>query len=148
MKELIRSLNRHHKNAQLASRASASLYTLVYFRYSFLENTVLSILDLFRNKKVLTEGRITGFTGIKRLGMNVYIQKYGIEGPVFASSIPPTNLQTPSFTLKSSTELQSTTTQRSYFIFDRVQIQIEVKAQIEHEEEELVLTLMEDDVSV
>jgi len=95
----------------------------------------------------LTEGRITGFTGIKRLGMNVYIQKYGIEGPVFTSSLTSTNSQTPCFTLKTSTELQSIATQKSYFIFDKVQIQIEVKAEIDHEEE-LVLTLMEDDVSL
>lgn len=97
---------------------------------------------------MLTEGRVTGFTGIKRLGMNVYIQKYGIEGLVFTSSQKANDPQTPSFILKSSTELRSIRTQKSYSIFDKVNIQIEVKALHDEEEEELVLTLMEDDVPV
>eukprot|EP00210_Caulerpa_lentillifera_P005441 g5203.t1 len=130
MKDLIRNLNIRHKNAQLASRASASLYTLVYFR----------------NKKVRAEGRVTGFTGIKRLGMNVYIQKYGIEGPVFTSSSSSEAQmnKTGSFVLKNSTELESSETQKTYCIFDKVIVEIEVKGR-DDRNEELVLALVEEE---
>ncbi|XP_051124050.1 exosome complex exonuclease RRP44 homolog A [Andrographis paniculata] len=58
------NLNYRHKNAQMASRASVELHTLIYFR----------------NRPTDTEARILK---IRSNGFIVFVPKYGIEGPVY-----------------------------------------------------------------
>ncbi|XP_010918352.1 exosome complex exonuclease RRP44 homolog A isoform X2 [Elaeis guineensis] len=57
-------LNYRHRNAQMASRASVELHTLIYFR----------------KRPTNTEARIVK---IKSNGFIVFIPKFGIEGPVY-----------------------------------------------------------------
>ncbi|CAN4083605.1 unnamed protein product [Withania somnifera] len=58
------NLNYRHRNAQMASRASVELHTLIFFR----------------NRPTDTEGRIVK---IRSNGFIVFVPKYGIEGPVY-----------------------------------------------------------------
>ncbi|ONK57230.1 uncharacterized protein A4U43_C10F17940 [Asparagus officinalis] len=58
------NLNYRHRNAQMASRASVELHTLIYFR----------------KRPTDTEGRILK---IKSNGFIVFVPKFGIEGPVY-----------------------------------------------------------------
>ncbi|KAG9442550.1 hypothetical protein H6P81_018404 [Aristolochia fimbriata] len=58
------NLNNRHRNAQMASRASVELHTLIYFR----------------NRPTDTEARIVK---IRSNGFIVFVPKYGIEGPVY-----------------------------------------------------------------
>ncbi|CAI9110453.1 OLC1v1010476C1 [Oldenlandia corymbosa var. corymbosa] len=60
------NLNYRHRNAQMASRASVELHTLIYFR----------------NRPTDTEARIVK---IRSNGFIVFVPKYGIEGPVCLS---------------------------------------------------------------
>lgn len=58
------NLNYRHRNAQMASRSSVELHTLIYFR----------------KRPVDTEARIVK---IRSNGFIVFVPKYGIEGPVY-----------------------------------------------------------------
>ncbi|KAL0462391.1 UNVERIFIED_CONTAM: Exosome complex exonuclease RRP44A [Sesamum latifolium] len=58
------NLNYRHKNAQMASRASVELHTLIYFR----------------KRPTDTEARILK---IRSNGFIVFVPKYGIEGPIY-----------------------------------------------------------------
>ncbi|KAK1326045.1 hypothetical protein QJS10_CPA01g00238 [Acorus calamus] len=58
------NLNYRHRNAQMASRASVELHTLIYFK----------------NQPTDTEARILK---IRSNGFIVFVPKFGIEGPVF-----------------------------------------------------------------
>ncbi|CAN1316739.1 Exosome complex exonuclease RRP44 homolog A [Linum perenne] len=60
------NLNYRHRNAQMASRGSVELHTLIYFR----------------NRPTDTEARIVK---IRSNGFIVFVPKYGIEGPVYLS---------------------------------------------------------------
>ena len=90
---------------------------------------------------MIEDGWITGFGGVKRLSLTVRIQKYGIEGAIFAVHGVPKG--TFSFVSLSSTEAQSTASQRVYRIFDCVRVHIEVSSSSTHDDEGLVLTLFE-----
>ncbi|KAL3845034.1 hypothetical protein ACJIZ3_002437 [Penstemon smallii] len=61
------NLNYRHKNAQMASRSSVELHTLIYFR----------------KRPTDTEARILK---IRSNGFIVFVPKYGIEGPVYLVS--------------------------------------------------------------
>lgn len=61
------NLNYRHRNAQMASRASVELHTLIYFR----------------KRPTDTEARIVK---IRSNGFIVFVPKYGIEGPVYLTS--------------------------------------------------------------
>uniref|UniRef100_A0A7N0U7U6 Exosome complex exonuclease RRP44 homolog A n=1 Tax=Kalanchoe fedtschenkoi TaxID=63787 RepID=A0A7N0U7U6_KALFE len=61
------NLNYRHRNAQMASRASVELHTLIYFR----------------NRPVDTEARIVK---IRSNGFIVFVPKFGIEGPVYLTA--------------------------------------------------------------
>ncbi|OIT26942.1 PREDICTED: exosome complex exonuclease RRP44 homolog A [Nicotiana attenuata] len=61
------NLNYRHRNAQMASRASVELHTLVFFR----------------KRPTDTEARIVK---IRSNGFIVFVPKYGIEGPVYLTS--------------------------------------------------------------
>ncbi|XP_059644993.1 exosome complex exonuclease RRP44 homolog A [Cornus florida] len=61
------NLNYRHRNAQMASRASVELHTLVYFR----------------KRPTDTEARIVK---IRSNGFIVFVPKYGIEGPVYLTA--------------------------------------------------------------
>ncbi|KAL9672529.1 hypothetical protein QQ045_028780 [Rhodiola kirilowii] len=61
------NLNYRHRNAQMASRASVELHTLIYFR----------------NRPVDTEARIVK---IRSNGFIVFVPKFGIEGPVYLTT--------------------------------------------------------------
>ncbi|TXG59235.1 hypothetical protein EZV62_013808 [Acer yangbiense] len=61
------NLNYRHRNAQMASRASAELHTLIYFR----------------KRPTDTEARIVK---IRSNGFIVFVPKFGIEGPVYLTS--------------------------------------------------------------
>ncbi|KAG7584150.1 Ribonuclease II/R [Arabidopsis suecica] len=58
------NLNYRHRNAQMASRASVELHTLIYFR----------------NRPTDAEARVVK---IRSNGFIVFVPKYGIEGPVY-----------------------------------------------------------------
>ncbi|CAL4937449.1 unnamed protein product [Urochloa decumbens] len=58
------NLNYRHRNAQMASRASVELHTLIYFR----------------TRPTDTEARIVK---IKANGFIVFVPKFGIEGPIY-----------------------------------------------------------------
>ncbi|PON50039.1 PIN domain containing protein [Parasponia andersonii] len=58
------NLNYRHRNAQMASRASVELHTIIYFR----------------KRPTDTEARIVK---IRSNGFIVFVPKYGIEGPVY-----------------------------------------------------------------
>lgn len=58
------NLNYRHRNAQMASRASVELHTLIYFR----------------KRPTDTEARVVK---IRANGFIVFVPKYGIEGPVY-----------------------------------------------------------------
>ncbi|OAE18374.1 hypothetical protein AXG93_1783s1030 [Marchantia polymorpha subsp. ruderalis] len=58
------NLNLRHRNAQMASRASVELHTLIFFK----------------NRPTDTEARIVR---IKSNGLIVFVPKFGIEGPVY-----------------------------------------------------------------
>lgn len=60
------NLNYRHRNAQMASRASVELHTVIYFR----------------KRPIDTEARILK---IKANGFIVFVPKFGIEGPVYLS---------------------------------------------------------------
>ena len=94
-----------------------------------------------RTKSVIEDGWITGFAGVKHLGLMVRIQKYGIEGAIFAIHGAPST-KTSSFVSLGSTEAQSVASKHVYRIFDRVQVHIEVSSTA-HGDEALVLTLFE-----
>ncbi|XVF62323.1 hypothetical protein PTKIN_Ptkin08bG0208000 [Pterospermum kingtungense] len=61
------NLNYRHRNAQMASRASVELHTLIYFR----------------KRPTDTEARIVK---IRSNGFIVFVPKYGIEGPVYLTT--------------------------------------------------------------
>ncbi|XP_021907868.1 exosome complex exonuclease RRP44 homolog A [Carica papaya] len=61
------NLNYRHRNAQMASRASVELHTLIFFR----------------NRPTDTEARIVK---IRSNGFIVFVPKYGIEGPVYLTT--------------------------------------------------------------
>ncbi|KAG6387681.1 hypothetical protein SASPL_152873 [Salvia splendens] len=61
------NLNCRHRNAQMASRGSVELHTLIYFR----------------KRPTDTEARILK---IRANGFIVFVPKYGIEGPVYLTS--------------------------------------------------------------
>ncbi|VAI24595.1 unnamed protein product [Triticum turgidum subsp. durum] len=61
------NLNYRHRNAQMASRASVELHTLIYFR----------------TRPVDTEARIVK---IKANGFIVFVPKFGIEGPIYLTA--------------------------------------------------------------
>ncbi|OEL23703.1 Exosome complex exonuclease RRP44-like protein A [Dichanthelium oligosanthes] len=60
------NLNYRHRNAQMASRASVELHTLIYFR----------------TRPTDTEARIVK---VKANGFIVFVPKFGIEGPIYLS---------------------------------------------------------------
>lgn len=72
------------------------------------------------------------------MGLTVFVQKYGIEGPVFRTVGYDTDS---GFLFKSSTEAESKASRRIYRIFDRVQVVIEISSR--NDEEELILSLNE-----
>jgi exosome complex exonuclease DIS3/RRP44 len=61
------NLNYRHRNAQMASRASVELHTVIYFR----------------NRPTDTEARIVK---LRSNGFIVFVPKYGIEGPVYLTA--------------------------------------------------------------
>ncbi|XVF18164.1 hypothetical protein REPUB_Repub10bG0188800 [Reevesia pubescens] len=61
------NLNYRHRNAQMASRASVELHTLIYFR----------------QRPTDTQARIVK---IRSNGFIVFVPKYGIEGPVYLTT--------------------------------------------------------------
>ncbi|KAJ4839032.1 Exosome complex exonuclease RRP44 A [Turnera subulata] len=61
------NLNYRHRNAQMASRGSVELHTLIYFR----------------KRPTDTEGRIIK---MRSNGFIVFVPKYGIEGPVYLTT--------------------------------------------------------------
>ncbi|KAL7231184.1 hypothetical protein ACSBR2_009452 [Camellia fascicularis] len=61
------NLNYRHRNAQMASRASVEVHTLIYFR----------------KRPTDTEARIVK---IRSNGFIVFVPKYGIEGPVYLTA--------------------------------------------------------------
>eukprot|EP00884_Botryococcus_braunii_P014654 jgi/Botrbrau1/2318/Bobra.39_1s0007.1 len=63
LKDLTDNLNVRHRNAQLASRASTELHTLIFFH----------------SKSVVADARVTK---IRSKGLVVFVPKFGIEGPI------------------------------------------------------------------
>ncbi|KAF9613574.1 hypothetical protein IFM89_009244, partial [Coptis chinensis] len=87
-KKIRADLNYRHRNAQMASRASVELHTLIYFRkrypppqHAHTHHLSLSfIATIFSCRPTDTETRIVK---IRANGFIVFVPKYGIEGPVY-----------------------------------------------------------------
>ncbi|GFR51506.1 hypothetical protein Agub_g13921 [Astrephomene gubernaculifera] len=61
------NLNKRHRNAQMAGRASVELHTLIFFK----------------SRSVIADARVTR---VKANGLIVFVPKYGIEGPVYLTA--------------------------------------------------------------
>ncbi|GLC34112.1 hypothetical protein PLESTB_000838700 [Pleodorina starrii] len=71
------NLNKRHRNAQMAGRASVELHTLIFFK----------------NRTVVADARVTK---VKANGLVVFVPKYGIEGPVYLTARDKNNAATAS----------------------------------------------------
>ena len=107
-------LNVRHRNAQMAGRASAELYTLVFFRDRPSE-------DSARVVKVREKGVI------------VFIPKYGIEGPIKLESWTKA---------AEKPKMTSPDGSKTLHLFDKVQVRIEVQQEGQSRQEHLVLSLV------
>lgn len=115
LKAVAENLNYRHRNAQLASRASAELFTLIYFTSNPTE----------------AEGRIFR---VKANGLLVFLPKYGLEGPVYFDSEGSLD--------SSGMCVTDTRTHRRYTVFDKVHVFAEVK-QLQARRRELQLRLLD-----
>lgn len=109
-------LNVRHKNAQWASRASAELYTLVFFR----------------GKPSTEEARVVK---VREKGVVVFVPKYGIEGTIALAQEDWTKVE-------NAFRMVSGDGKRALNLFDRVTVRIEVQQEGQSRQEHLVLTLV------
>merc|ERR1719273_827280 len=109
VREISEGINHRHHNAQLISRASNQLYTLIYFR----------------DKHVFEDALVIA---VKNNGIRVIIEKYGLEGAITLYSEPkegepPT--KNPFVYHEENMTLVSP--DKKYAIFDKVKVQIYVQ---------------------
>ena len=108
-------LNVRHKSAQLAGRASAELYTLVFFR----------------GRPTEEPARVVK---VRERGVVVFVPKYGIEGTVRLDGWAKVEQKKPAIASADGT--------RKVELFDRVRVRIEVQQEGQSRQEHLVLTLV------
>ncbi|KAH7283674.1 hypothetical protein KP509_34G018800 [Ceratopteris richardii] len=129
LNSLADNLNFRHRNAQMASRASVELHTLIYFR----------------NRPTDAEARIVK---IRSNGFIVFVPKFGIEGPVYLT--PKAKDNNGEESCKNSAdwivdeEQQRISTRdgkRVYMVLDVVHVHIEV-IEPQPNRSKLVLTLL------
>lgn len=136
------NLNKRHRNAQMAGRASAELHTLIFFN----------------NRTVVADARVTK---VKANGLVVFVPKYGIEGPVYLAgpkdknnhnptTAPPAAVQPPptdgrglQYILDEEAQtVRSTDGSVAFSVFDKCAVRISVEVGVAHRRS-LVLQLVE-----
>jgi len=124
--DLTANMNRRHRSAQLAGRASVQLHTLVFFSgESGAKDEDAYVLDVETAEGV-------------EPSLNVMVPRYGIEGRVFLSELSPNDEN-----LKRNIEKHSITYKGiSVQVFDKIRVRIFVR-EIEDHQRELIINLLE-----
>ncbi|KAL2609132.1 hypothetical protein R1flu_027705 [Riccia fluitans] len=117
------NLNYRHRNAQMASRASVELHTLIFFK----------------NRPTDTEARIVR---IKSNGLIVFVPKFGIEGPVYLTGKKDTKDESDWIVDEQSQTTVSRDGKYRYKVLDKLVIHIEV-VEPQPNRPKLQLTLVE-----
>jgi len=109
VREISEGINHRHHNAQLCSRASNQLYTLIYFR----------------NKHVYEDALVTV---VKSNGLRVIVEKYGLEGVINLYQEPKEGEPpTKNPYIYDEEKMSLTSSEKSYVIFDKIKVQIYVQ---------------------
>merc|ERR1712130_732397 len=109
VREIAEEINHRHHNAQLISRASNQLYTLIYFRDKHIYETAL-------------------VTAIKSNGLRVIVPKFGLEGAITLYQEPKEGEPpTKNPFVYDEERMKLTSPDKSYTIFDKIKIQIYVQ---------------------
>ncbi|MEW5311018.1 MAG: hypothetical protein WDW38_002766 [Sanguina aurantia] len=120
------NINKRHRNAQLAGRASVELHTLIFFL----------------NRTLMADARVTR---VKANGLIVFVPKYGIEGPVFLNPKDNNEIgQEGAVLFKLDQEKQTVVSSdglQRYTIFDKCAVEIKVTETLGHRRQ-LQLTLV------
>lgn len=123
--DLTANMNRRHRSAQLAGRASVQLHTLIFFSGDGAKEEDAYVLDVETSET-------------SQPSFSVMVPQYGIEGRVILSSISPTDPDLQRDADKHCLTYKGTTIQ----VFDKVRIKIFVR-QLEDHQRELVIELLE-----
>jgi exosome complex exonuclease DIS3/RRP44 len=115
LKAVADNLNYRHRNAQLASRASAELFTIIYFS----------------NNPTRAEGRIYK---VWTKGLIVFLPKYGLEGPAY--------FEYEGTLADDGMRVTTSDGSNTYRVFDKILVFAEVK-QLQARRRELRLRLIE-----
>jgi exosome complex exonuclease DIS3/RRP44 len=123
--DLTANMNRRHRSAQLAGRASVQLHTLIFFSGDGIREEDAYVLDVDTSET-------------SHPSLSVMVPRYGIEGRVTLSDISPTDPL-----LKRDAENHTMTYKdASVQVFDKVRIKIFVR-ELEDHQRELVIELLE-----
>lgn len=127
--DLAANMNRRHRSAQLAGRASVQLHTLIFFSGDGVKEEDAYVLDVG-----MEEGSAPFFA--------VIVPRYGIEGRAFLPQIlaDDPNLKRDAETHRLTYKMADKTV--SVQVFDKVRVKIWVREVQEHQKE-LVLDLLE-----
>jgi exosome complex exonuclease DIS3/RRP44 len=127
--DLAANMNRRHRAAQLAGRASVQLHTLIFFSEAGKQEEDAYVLDVDT-----TEGKVPSFA--------VMVPRYGIEVKVKL----PVEADDPSIQRLPSEHkvmVQKSNYSRSIKVFDKVRVQITV-VELENHHRELVVELLDE----
>ena len=129
--DLCENMNRRHRSAQLAGRASVQLHTLIYFAGDGAKEEDAYILDVETAESADPS-------------LLVIVPRYGIEGRVKLNSIAATdpNLKRFPSDHKVTYQLDSSSKSISLQVFDRVRVRLWVRESQDHQRE-LVIDLVE-----
>ncbi|KAL3677411.1 hypothetical protein R1sor_027359 [Riccia sorocarpa] len=117
------NLNYRHRNAQMASRSSVELHTLIFFK----------------NRATDTEARIVR---IKSNGLIVFVPKFGIEGPVFLTGKKDKKEESDWIVDEQSQTTASRDGKYRYKVLDKLVVHIEV-VEPQPNRPKLMLTLVD-----
>eukprot|EP00457_Paulinella_chromatophora_P001236 gb/GEZN01001238.1/.p1 GENE.gb/GEZN01001238.1/~~gb/GEZN01001238.1/.p1 ORF type:complete len:1027 (-),score=162.45 gb/GEZN01001238.1/:86-3166(-) len=109
MRDISEMLNHRNRMAQLASRSSASLFTLLYFKHKGETLETGTIVAVFAD------------------GFKVLISRYGLEGTVTLVDAEETAMGKNPFRLDTKAMSLTSATHGSYKLFQRVDVKIYVK---------------------
>jgi exosome complex exonuclease DIS3/RRP44 len=123
--DLTTNMNRRHRAAQLAGRASVQLHTLIFFSGDGAKEEDAYVLDVETADKC-------------EPSFNVFVPRYGIEGRIMLSDIAPNDPDLKRDADKHSISYKGISVQ----VFDKVRIKIFVK-ELEDHQRELVVNLLE-----
>lgn len=127
--DLSANMNRRHRSAQLAGRASVQLHTLIFFSGDGAKEEDAYVLDV-----ETAEASEPSFT--------VMVPRYGIEGRVNVSHISPTDPNLVRNSAKHQITYNLGSSSCTIQVFDKVRVKIWVREMEDHQRE-LVLDLVE-----